>query len=698
MKQLLLILAVVALLGCGGKNQSEIVEEAVRASLNRQLLLGQVNRILEGAEEEARQIRGDKDLTEEQRGLNLEKLRVDSKEEIRKLLLPESDLNKTSFDKVTRLYLGHTQFTDAGFAELAKLEKLSAIYLDSTEITDKGLEALVGEKTALEAKLKPVIEQRVKKHQAEISEAKAALETYTNSPAFREAEVDKKQKAAAAIADANMTLNDYEQSAETRFTQWTLKAGVKTPWTTLEAKELKSKIDTTLSKEKDGIIFASGKNGGDTFTITAETTLKNLTGLRLEALPDKRLPGNGPGRGDEGNFVLTELELLWAPQQQLFDPNLPAGKKQVWTKAKITTAWKGKSAAELIKSFGNPANNKQQGNLTIYFYDKMYVKEKKKKYSTVTFAIQLDGKGGGTVSAIGLVPSSATPIDKPEEPKKLELANAQADFSQESYAVATAIDGSLAGANNGWGILPQIGKPQTATFEIAQAPKHDGPILLTFVMKQKLSQDRWQLGKFRWSVTNSKKPVSFGKNINDLLAIAPEERDDQQTKTLLDYFKGQDDQLKELQTALANAEKPRPIDPKLKTLQDALALASKPLPKDPELVKVKINQLKKLHLQDTKITDTGLKEVAKLKQLTSLNLYCSEISSSQITDAGLMEVGTLTNLTMLNLDGQKKITDKGLKELAKLTKLRALHLRRTRVSFTAVGKLQEALVNCRIYK
>jgi len=692
-KQLLLILAVVTLLGCGGKNQSEIVEEAVRASLNRQLLLGQINQILERAEKEAQQIRGDKDLTEEQRGLNLEKLRVDSKEEIRKLLLPESDLNKTSFDKVTRLYLGHTQFTDAGFAELAKLEKLSAIYLDSTEITDKGLEALVAEKTALEAKLKPVIEQRVKKRQAEISEAEAALETYTNSPAFLEAEADKKQKAAAAIADANMTLNDYEKSAETRFTQWTQKASVKTPWTTLEAKELNSRIGTTLSKEQDGIIFASDKNGGDTFTITAETTLKNLTGLRLEALPDQRLPENGPGRAEDGNFVLTELELLWAPQQQLFDPNLPAGKKQVWTKAKITTAWKGKSAAELIKSFGNPANSKQQGNLTIYFYDKMYVEEKNKKYSTVTFAIE----PGGNVSLIGLVPSSATPIDKPKKQKalKLELVNAKADFSQESYAVATAIDGKR---KTGWGILPQIGKPQTATFEIAQAPKHDGPILLTFVMKQKLSQDRWQLGKFRWSVTNSKKPVSFGKNINDLLAIAPEERDDQQTKTLLDYFKGQDNRLKELQTALANAEKPRPIDPKLKTLQDALALASKPLPKDPEMVKVKINQLKKLHLQDTKITDTGLKEVAKLKQLTSLNLYCSEISSSQITDAGLMEVGTLTNLTMLNLDGQKKITDKGLKELAKLTKLRALHLRRTRVSFTAVGKLQEALGTCRIYK
>ena len=63
MKQLLLILAVVTLLGCGGKNQSEIVEEAVRASLNHQLLLGQINQILERAEKEAQQIRVDKDLT-----------------------------------------------------------------------------------------------------------------------------------------------------------------------------------------------------------------------------------------------------------------------------------------------------------------------------------------------------------------------------------------------------------------------------------------------------------------------------------------------------------------------------------------------------------------------------------------------------------------------------------------------------------
>ncbi|SVB02456.1 uncharacterized protein METZ01_LOCUS155310, partial [marine metagenome] len=93
------------------------------------------------------------------------------------------------------------------------------------------------------------------------------------------------------------------------------------------------------------------------------------------------------------------------------------------------------------------------------------------------------------------------PKDKPDEGKKLKLANAKADFSQGNYAVATAIDGKLAPNNNGWAVAPQLGKPHTASFEVTEAPKHEGPILLIFVMKQEYSGKNWQLGKFRWSVT-----------------------------------------------------------------------------------------------------------------------------------------------------------------------------------------------------
>jgi len=61
-----------------------------------------------------------------------------------------------------------------------------------------------------------------------------------------------------------------------------------------------------LSREADGSIFASNANTGtDVYRLTAATPLKGITALRLELLPDSRLPANGPGRAEDGSFVLT---------------------------------------------------------------------------------------------------------------------------------------------------------------------------------------------------------------------------------------------------------------------------------------------------------------------------------------------------------------------------------------------------------
>ncbi len=49
-------------------------------------------------------------------------------------------------------------------------------------------------------------------------------------------------------------------------------------------------------------------------TISAETELTGITGLRLEVLTDSRFPNKGPGRATDGNFVLNELELTAAPK------------------------------------------------------------------------------------------------------------------------------------------------------------------------------------------------------------------------------------------------------------------------------------------------------------------------------------------------------------------------------------------------
>ncbi|MBI1761381.1 MAG: DUF1553 domain-containing protein, partial [Acidobacteria bacterium] len=47
----------------------------------------------------------------------------------------------------------------------------------------------------------------------------------------------------------------------------------------------------------------------DNYTLTAKTALPKLTGLRVEALPDRSLPQGGPGRDPYGNFLLTGMEV-----------------------------------------------------------------------------------------------------------------------------------------------------------------------------------------------------------------------------------------------------------------------------------------------------------------------------------------------------------------------------------------------------
>ena len=65
------------------------------------------------------------------------------------------------------------------------------------------------------------------------------------------------------------------------------------------------------------------------------------------------------------------------------------------------------------------------------------------------------------------------------------------------------------------------------------------------------------------------------------------------------------------------------------------------------------------------ITDAGLKEMAALEHLTTLDL-----SFTQVTAAGLKELAGLKNLRSLNISGTH-VTNKGLKELSRLKNLQA---------------------------
>src|SRR5262249_42237950 len=85
-------------------------------------------------------------------------------------------------------------------------------------------------------------------------------------------------------------------------------------WIALDPAEMKSSGGATLTKQPDGSILVSGKlSPTDTYTVTARTDLMGITAIRLEVLPDKSLPGQGPGRAPNGNFVLSEIKVATEP-------------------------------------------------------------------------------------------------------------------------------------------------------------------------------------------------------------------------------------------------------------------------------------------------------------------------------------------------------------------------------------------------
>ncbi|HYE97705.1 MAG TPA: DUF1549 domain-containing protein, partial [Planctomycetota bacterium] len=81
----------------------------------------------------------------------------------------------------------------------------------------------------------------------------------------------------------------------------------------LEILSIKPVHEVTFAKQKDGSYLAGGADAAtETYTITAKAPARPVTGLRLEVLPDKSLPRQGPGRSGGGNFVLSEIRLAGA--------------------------------------------------------------------------------------------------------------------------------------------------------------------------------------------------------------------------------------------------------------------------------------------------------------------------------------------------------------------------------------------------
>lgn len=167
-----------------------------------------------------------------------------------------------------------------------------------------------------EIELAPITEQKETERRAAIEGAQADIAAYEAEIAPREAELDQKQQ--EAIARAQSELTEYESRLLAILAEWEADPNRSTQWTVVDPKTLKAGEETRLIQQKDGSIIATGQVKKDTYEVTAQARLKNITAIRLEALTDESLPKNGPGRPeDDGNFVLTEFDVFVSPLTDL---------------------------------------------------------------------------------------------------------------------------------------------------------------------------------------------------------------------------------------------------------------------------------------------------------------------------------------------------------------------------------------------
>ncbi|MDZ4684871.1 MAG: PSD1 and planctomycete cytochrome C domain-containing protein [Planctomycetaceae bacterium] len=115
----------------------------------------------------------------------------------------------------------------------------------------------------------------------------------------------------AQIATAQQKLQTLAEQLVATNTDWTAELDTDAGWETLSPTEVRVEGDSQLLRQEDGSYKVDGKVAAkETYVATIDTELRNVTGLRLEALADDSLPSKGPGSAPNGNFVLTEFKVL----------------------------------------------------------------------------------------------------------------------------------------------------------------------------------------------------------------------------------------------------------------------------------------------------------------------------------------------------------------------------------------------------
>lgn len=145
--------------------------------------------------------------------------------------------------------------------------------------------------------------------------------------------------------------------------------------------------------------------------------------------------------------------------------------------------------------------------------------------------------------------------------ERVAIEHAEADFAQDEFPVANAIDGK---EPTGWAIAPQVGCDHWAMFFAKKPIDAKATPWLQLVLSQNHGLQH-TIGRFRVMVVSGRDPLlGIPPKIRDVLAVAADKRSGEQTKALSDYFLSRDKKFKELADQVATLKARVAAEPVMK--------------------------------------------------------------------------------------------------------------------------------------
>ncbi len=185
--------------------------------------------------------------------------------------------------------------------------------IESREELDEEHQALVAELQQYREQIAPVIAAQDAKRQSTIEAAQAELERYKAEIAPAEVEKDRLQQEQIAKFDAELKTYDKQQSAAA-LDKFEAEYQQTITWVPLDPAKVTTTSPLTIARQPDLSVLVTGESiGRAEHTFVANSTLKRITGLKIEALTESSYKALGPGLGSTSNFVLTELTATWSP-------------------------------------------------------------------------------------------------------------------------------------------------------------------------------------------------------------------------------------------------------------------------------------------------------------------------------------------------------------------------------------------------